>query len=260
MAKLNFSLLLAVAFHFNLIVGALAIPNPSSSNNHAFGLPKLNGFRKSIISRLSGRGGEKKKFDYSKWKTVKLASWGLDKCFERAFKDGDIDGDNRLNFSEAYELILLIWCDRQPPIPPPSREAVSLLFKEADLDKTGKLKMTEFKLMVRGLLERSSFRLIAHKIVSYIVAPLLAWESVRILAGRSLLGDRDIFVSWYWKEWLAKWFPFLPASLVDSLTTEEFWKATLTVLFVNSLGDIVMGIAGSTYDKLFIKAPAKSDD
>jgi len=101
------------------------------------------------------------------------------------------DNDKSLSFLEVYELILRVWVDRQLPIPLPSRDAARLLFNQEALNWNGKLGREEFKEIVKG----SSFRLATHKILTHDIAPLLEWESVRIISGRSLLGDHDIFVA-----------------------------------------------------------------
>jgi hypothetical protein len=163
------------------------------------------------------------------------------------FAAGDLDGDHRLTFTEAYEAMLLVWCDYAPPLPPPSRAVFRRLFERADRDGSDHLRADELRILVKDLLARYSFRFAAHKLLNYVVAPVLAWGLVRTLAEGSL---RELFAAAHWKTWFARWLPFAPRSFVESMTNGDFWKEAFTVLLVGTLGDYVVACGGTVYDAL----------
>jgi hypothetical protein len=57
-------------------------------------------------------------------------------------------------------------------------------FSESDIDKDGRVSRTEFTQLVSVILRRATSRLVAHKLVTLIGAPLLAAKLVKVFKGQ----------------------------------------------------------------------------
>jgi hypothetical protein len=174
----------------------------------------------------------------------------INKYAEDLFDKTDANSDGSLSFEEIYKLVLLISIkvNREAPITPPTEENMRILFDKADVSKSGKLTKGEFKKFLRISLPRTSTRVLAHKILSIVVAPMLAFQVVHHFSsnlclkklGSSLVGS--------------KWFPEKYAKTVLS---EQFWIVGLTVWFVSKLGNIVVRATTWVYDALALKSNDK---
>lgn len=107
--------------------------------------------------------------------------------------------------------------NRQAPIPPPSREKVRKLFGEQQYTT-----VEEFQLIAGALVSRAGVRLVSYKLVTYIAAPLLAFQSVNFLS------EKD-----------------LPEVIPKS---KPFWTAIFTVGTVNQLGVWVLALVDVILD------------
>lgn len=157
----------------------------------------------------------------------------IDNYIDKIFDDADTNQDGSISTSETYELVLKMYVkiNRKAPIPPPSREKVQELFRGADADRSGRLSRDEFRSLALVLASRASTRLVAHKIVTIVCAPLLAVEVVRISLG---------------KEWVRKLADrVLPervtgVKVAGMVRKAEFWRTALTVGFVVTLGNLML--------------------
>jgi len=156
----------------------------------------------------------------------------FERFVDKLFDDADTNHDGSVSYAETYALILKIYVhlNRQAPIPPPNRKKVLQLFWEADQVPNRKLSREEFHGLAKTVGRRALSRLLAHKLVTLLGAPLLAAYLVRLLSG---------------KEWL----PELASTIVPQrfhekvlpvVTSKAFCRTVLIVALVATLGNIVM--------------------
>jgi hypothetical protein len=115
---------------------------------------------------------------------------------------------------------------------PPTRDTIARLFHKYDLDKTNRITRQEFTALARVFARRGLTRLLTYKLMSLVAAPMLATllaEWWKQYAG----GDKD------WLSWLAA--KVFPERIVTNITSPTFCRTVLTVIFVKSLGNVVLG-------------------
>ena len=152
---------------------------------------------------------------------------------ERAFMAADLDHDGTIDFEEVYELALRlhILLNRQAPIRPPTRETVWTLFTVSDRDQSLELNQEEFYELATVVLQRSLWRIVAFKIVTLVGAPILAQSVVH-----------------WWTQQPRPWLPNLISKVVtnprhlDSVTSKGFGRTVLLILFIITLGKLVLAI------------------
>lgn len=161
---------------------------------------------------------------------------GFDRIVDSVFEDADTNHDGTISLSEVQTLILEMYVkiNRAAPIPPPTREKVNTIFDRADVDQNNKLSKKEFSELAGVLASRATTRLVAHKIVSFVVAPLLAIKTVDWLSGKELSR-------------------LAPNILKDRMTDANVWKTALTVVFVKGLGDVVISSVTLVMDAFHLK-------
>lgn len=158
----------------------------------------------------------------------------FDRIFDKVFNDADLNKDGTVNFNEVYELVLQVYIklNRSAPIPPPSREIVMKIYRKSDKNSDNRLTREEFKSLANTFTGRVLTRLTGYKLVTLVGAPLLAEYMIRNLTGN---------------EWLES----LPAMIIPTqyeekvlpvVTSKAFWRTVLMVLFVATLGNIVLSI------------------
>ena len=161
---------------------------------------------------------------------------GFDRIIDSVFEDADTNHDGTISLSEVQTLILEMYVkiNRAAPIPPPTREKVNTIFDRADVDKNRRLSKNEFSELAAVLASRATTRLVAHKIVSFVVAPLLAIKTVDWLSGKELAR-------------------LVPNTFKDRMTDANVWKTALTVVFVKGLGDVVISSVTLVMDAFHLK-------
>ena len=142
-----------------------------------------------------------------------------------------------MDIAETYEMVLKLYLklNRQAPIPPPSRATVLAFFRESDVDGNRRISRDEFGRLARIIGRRAIFRLVAHKMVTLIGAPLLAEYTLR----RLLIGRPHLHA------WAAR---VVPERYLGTLTSVTLWRTVLIVLFVASMGNIALGIVDFLLD------------
>eukprot|EP00978_Attheya_sp_CCMP212_P018296 scaffold49887_cov48-Attheya_sp.AAC.3 len=172
----------------------------------------------------------------------KLFASRLEKFVDRLFDGADTNHDGKVSMEESYTLVLKMYIrvNQQAPIPPPTKETVQALFKRADQNRSGSLDRTEFTRLMLVLHSRATVRLILVKFSQVFVAPLLAFHCVQWMAG---------------SKWLVTHLaPQIPSKYADLLLNRNLWTTVFTVLFVSTLGNIVLSIANYILDfKYLIK-------
>ena len=169
----------------------------------------------------------------------------LDKLFDEA----DINHDGTVSFSEAYEMVLKMYVNinRQAPIPAPTRRKIAQLYLSADSSKTNRLNREEFKGLAKILGRRALSRLVAHKLVTLLGAPLLATVLVKEFSTHS------------WPRKLAH--AVVPDAMNDKLipvlTSQTFGRTLIIVACVATLGNIVLGTVNWLLD---MSLPGELDD
>ena len=148
--------------------------------------------------------------------------------YDKVFKAADTNRDGLVDEQEVYEMVLkvCISMNRQAPIKPPSRAAVMAVYRQSDRRRADKLNKKEFQVVAATIFIGGIGRVVVHKFISLLVAPLLAAEIVR------RLGDLPWFIT------LGR--RLVPSSLHDKVLSKRFMQTALTVAFVASLGTWVL--------------------
>jgi hypothetical protein len=173
----------------------------------------------------------------------------MNEFIDQTFDDADTNKNGLISVSEAYALVLHIYLkiNRKAPIPPPSRSKVEDLFNNADMDKNGQLKRDEFKRLMLILVSRASTRLLSYKLLTTVLAPLLASQIVHFLSGNvgALEGAANQLVS---EKYLKI---FMSDSVwLEGLVNEPLVLTVVTAFLVSKLGDKVLGASSSMVDTL----------
>lgn len=136
-----------------------------------------------------------------------------------------------MSLEETYALVLrmYIFLNRKAPIKPPSREKVREFFEITDADNSGAIDREEFNTLIAILIRRASIRLLSHKTVSLLGAPVLEEVVVRL------------FLRHKWGFLTAQ--KVLPAKLFSVASSVTFWRTLLLIVFVKTLGNIAVGVA-----------------
>lgn len=136
-------------------------------------------------------------------------------------------------------LTLLFLVDHhQAPIPPPSRAKVLKIFKASDVDHNNRISREEFTSLTRTLGRRAMARLVAHKAVTLIGAPLLATEIVQIFRQHEFVRKRM-------KKYAAA---VIPDNLEAELLSASFARTALIIIFVATLGNVTIALVNFLLD------------
>lgn len=150
----------------------------------------------------------------------------------------DENHDGSISFEETYERVLLFYIkvNQQAPIPPPSKEKVKALYKQADWTHNRQLDKDEFKALADTLIARASFRLLAHKFVTIVIAPIVANYVVEFFnKSKHCEAIRNACTNFVHKN-------VNPQKIKNTLLSVEFWKTVVTILAVMQLGNLVLFI------------------
>jgi len=164
----------------------------------------------------------------------------LEKFVDKLFDNADTNHDGTVDLTETYEMVLQMYVklNRSAPIPPPTREKVYRIFRASDTDRNDRISREEFTSLAKTLGRRAMTRLVAHKVVTLIGAPLLTTEIVQILRTQPFVEKR-----------LHKYAAFLiPDRLEAELMSASFVRTALIILFVATLGNITIGIVNFLLD------------
>ena len=166
---------------------------------------------------------------------TKRLSW--DRQLTEVFYEADFNRDGSVTFDECYERLLRFYIklNQQAPIPPPDRNTVLQLYKNADLNHNHRLNVSEFKQLAQSLIGRAYTRLLVHKLVTVLIGPYLATTFVHIVATEPVLAplrkEACILISEHLR---------LPSSLSSVLQSTHFWKTIFLIFTVSQLGNIVL--------------------
>mmetsp|Transcript_20977 Transcript_20977/g.42828 ORF Transcript_20977/g.42828 Transcript_20977/m.42828 type:complete len:179 (+) Transcript_20977:458-994(+) len=133
-------------------------------------------------------------------------------------------------------LLMYININRQAVVPPPTRETVTALFRNADTDRSNLLDRDQFRHIMLVIYSRATARVILAKISKVVLAPLLALQTVRMASCSGC----------WWEEHVVSRVPEKWGFLLDS----NVWRTALTVLFVITLSNVVVGAATVVLDGL----------
>jgi len=157
------------------------------------------------------------------------------KKLAKIWDEADTDHDGTLSPDEVYELVLKFYIkvNRQAPINPPTRDRVMLLFAQADVSQTGRLDYSEFVRLIRTMYARASSRVLVHKVIQMIFAPLMAISLIHFVQ-----------TSEQTQEWIqpvkATVSEYMPKLIMQFLLMEKLWATLCTVFFVQKLGGLAL--------------------
>jgi hypothetical protein len=160
---------------------------------------------------------------------------GIDRLIDRVFDETDTNHDHTISFQEAYESVLKLYIqlNRQAPVPPPKRDIVLKLYNRADKCHNHRLNREEFQSLARMVTRRAVIRLVAHKAVTLLGAPLLAEWIVRSITGPDIAPRWEATIRWVCPP------PFLD-QVLPVVTSITFLRAVWVVLLVATLGNLCL--------------------
>lgn len=155
----------------------------------------------------------------------------IDDLFDRT----DLNRDNNVTLEEVYELVLRMYIklNQQAPIPPPTRDTVSILFHKADRDRSKVLDRDQFRNLMLVLYSRAASRLFVVKLSKVFLAPVLAVQTVRVFR-----------INAWWADHVAGAMP----ERLDMLLDPKLWTTVLTVLFVITIGGAALSATNLILD------------
>lgn len=178
-------------------------------------------------------------------KRPKSTSSRFDRIVQTIFDDADSNKDGRISFDECYELVLKLYINlnRQAPIPPPTRHQVQQLFASNDVDHNHQISRHEFQSLSQILVGQAATRLVAHKVVTLLCAPLLAEWVVRRLQHQS------------WLPALVQWLvpDRIEPRVLPLLTSKAFGRTVVIIAFVATLGNIIIDMVNRIVDMYTLK-------
>lgn len=200
----------------------------------------------------------------------------LDRYFTKLFESSDINHDMTLSLDECYMLVLQLYIqiNQNAPIPPPSRAQVWKLVQLAQDDNSGATTTTgkgkfrmrtrtrnadrvsvdrqEFDWLARTLLGRALSRVIAHKLVTLLGAPILAEVLLRRVFCSQVPSSDPNLVAADW--WISFANGILPESFHDRwlhvLLSPAFIRTLLVVVMVAFLANLVLNVVNRILDDL----------
>lgn len=151
----------------------------------------------------------------------------FDKFIQKLFDNADTNRDDDIDFGELYELVLQMYVklNRQAPIPPPTRSEVLQLYKHTDRNHDRTVGRDEFTELATLLGKQALIRLVAHKMVTLVGAPILA---------------HYVVLHWVNPWWMKVAVKVIPTKWVPWVTNPALTRTIVMVVFVASLGNLVM--------------------
>lgn len=178
----------------------------------------------SAASIPLGAGGASRKIIF----TRRPYAPAFEKYAHKIYDNADSDHDGSVSLSECYELVLRMYIkiNQKASIPPPSRENVLRIFKESDRNNNRRISREEFIDLAAILCRRATLAVMAHSLVTYLVAPMVAEYMVRTYAE---------------KRWLVQLANnVVPSKWLPMVSTRAFGRTILTAIFVSTLGNCVL--------------------
>lgn len=164
----------------------------------------------------------------------------LERQVDKLFDKADTNKDGTVDMTEAYEMVLRMYIklNQKAPIPPPSRDKVYTIFRKSDANFDNQISRSEFTSLVRVLSRRAMARLVAHRLVTLVAAPLLATELIQILRQQPFIRRKVPKYAAY----------LIPDHLEAELMSASFARTALIIVFVATLGNFAIGIVNFLLD------------
>jgi Ca2+-binding EF-hand superfamily protein len=173
----------------------------------------------------------------------------LDKLFDSA----DSNHNGSISNDELYILVLKLYIHlnrHRARIDPPSRETVYRIFVQADQNHNHRISRDEFTGLARIFTRRAIPRIVAHKLVTVVGAPLLAESIVHYWSAGALSRVATHCVTWVLP-------PSWQSTVLPILTNRQVWRTMLLITFIISLGNKVVGAVTWVLDLNLPELPSK---
>ena len=155
-----------------------------------------------------------------------------ERYLQKLYDNSDVNHDGTISFDECYELVLRLYIkiNQKAAIAPPTRPQIWNLYEMADVSHSGNVDREEFTWLATTLLRRALSRLVAHKILTLICAPLLAELLVQKLSGYQFFPQlvATMLPQRYHEKWL------------ETLASKNVGRTILLVILISTLGNILL--------------------
>ena len=168
--------------------------------------------------------------------TSSITTSRFDRFIQKVYDNADTNHDGTISLEEAYELVLklYIYINRQAPVNPPSRTQVHRLFDVSDRNRNQRISRDEFTELASLLGQRALVRIVTCKLLTMVAAPILAEYTAQYLSDQAWLPELAARV--------------VPERLLPVVTSENFGRTVLIVLFVSTMGKAVMNMVNVVLD------------
>ena len=126
--------------------------------------------------------------------------------------------------------------NQQASVPPPTKATVKALFRNADTDRSQRLDREQFRKIMKAIYSRAATRMILAKVSKVVVAPVLALNTVEWASCSGC----------WWRENVVSKVP----DQMSFLRNANLWRSLLTVVFIITLTNAVVGAATVLLDGL----------
>lgn len=170
--------------------------------------------------------------------TSKQPTGRYERFLQSVFESADTDKDGKMTLTETYQWVLRLYIqiNRQAPINPPTMSQLERIVDVMDTDGDDSIGKEDFRALAELLWRRAGARIAANKIITVVIAPLLA-------------------------EWTLQWFkqqvwlyetvvvPYVPERFAHIVTNPVLGRTILVVAFVSTLGGFIMELVNDLLDK-----------
>jgi hypothetical protein len=160
-----------------------------------------------------------------------------DRFLQNVFTHADSNSDGRIALNETYEWVLRLYVqiNRQAPINPPTMAQVERLVAVMDKNQDSTIGQDEFRALANLFVRRAAVRVAANKILTLLVAPLLAEGLLQWIKRQAWLYHQVVV-------------PYVRDTWIPTVTNPILGRTVLMVALVSTLGGVIMGWVNDVLD------------